>query len=47
VFLVPAANCEEAVATNPGDLQLIRVGTLHDAVTALGSLNSGGPVPAC
>jgi Lon-like protease len=47
VFLVPAANCEEAVATNPGNLQLIRVGTLHDAVTALGSLKSGGPVPAC
>lgn len=47
VFLVPAANCEEAVATNPGDLQLIRIGTLHDAVTALQALKSGGPVPAC
>jgi PDZ domain-containing protein len=46
VFLVPAANCEEAVATNPG-LQLVRVGSLHDAVTALQSLKSGGPVPAC
>ncbi|QYN36851.1 PDZ domain-containing protein [Pseudonocardia sp. DSM 110487] len=46
VFLVPAGNCEEAVATNPG-LQLVRVGTLHDAVTALESLESGGPVPAC
>ncbi|GAA5139212.1 YlbL family protein [Pseudonocardia adelaidensis] len=47
VFLVPAANCEEAVATNPGDLQLVRVGTLHEAVTALESLKAGGPVPAC
>jgi PDZ domain-containing protein len=47
VFLVPAANCEEAVATNPGDLQLVRVGTLHDAVTALESLKSGAPVPGC
>jgi PDZ domain-containing protein len=46
VFLVPAGNCDEAVATNPG-LQLVRVGTLHDAVTALESLESGGPVPAC
>jgi Lon-like protease len=46
VFLVPAGNCEEAVATNPG-LQLVRVGTLHEAVTALESLESGGPVPAC
>lgn len=46
VFLVPAGNCEEAVATNPG-LQLVRVGTLHEAVTALESLKAGGPVPAC
>jgi PDZ domain-containing protein len=47
VFLVPAGNCEEAAATNPGHLQLVRVGTLHDAVTALESLKSGGPVPTC
>jgi PDZ domain-containing protein len=47
VFLVPAANCEEAVATRPGDLQLVRVGTLHDAVTALEAMQNGGPVPAC
>jgi PDZ domain-containing protein len=47
VFLVPAANCAEAVATNPGDLQLVRIGTLHDAVTALESLKSGAPVPGC
>jgi Lon-like protease len=47
VFLVPTANCEEAVANNPGDLQLIRVGTLHDAVTALESLKAGQPVPSC
>lgn len=47
VFLVPAANCQEAVATNPGDLQLVRIGTLHDAVTALQSLKSGAPVPSC
>jgi PDZ domain-containing protein len=47
VFLVPAANCEEAVATNPGDLQLVRVGTLHDAVVALEALQTGAPVPSC
>jgi Lon-like protease len=46
VFLVPDANCAEAVETNPG-LQLIRVSALHDAVLALGSLNSGQPVPSC
>jgi PDZ domain-containing protein len=47
VFLVPAANCAEAVATNPGGLQLIRVGTLHDAVVALEALRDGQSVPAC
>jgi len=47
VFLVPETNCAEAVATNPGGLQLVRIGTLHDAVAALEALQSGGPVPAC
>jgi PDZ domain-containing protein len=47
VFLVPEGNCEEAVATNPGDLQLVRVATLHDAVVALDALQSGAPVPSC
>jgi Lon-like protease len=47
VFLVPDGNCEEAVATNPGDLQLVRVATLHDAVVALDALQSGSPVPSC
>jgi Lon-like protease len=48
VFLVPDANCEEAVATNPdGELQLVRVGTLHDAVVALEALAAGRPVPSC
>jgi Lon-like protease len=47
VFLVPEANCEEAVATNPGDLRLVRVATLHDAVTALEALQTGAPVPSC
>ncbi len=48
VFLVPDANCEEAVGANPdGALQLIRVGTLHDAVVALEAPATGGPVPTC
>jgi Lon-like protease len=47
VFLVPEANCEEAVATNPGGLQLVRVATLHDAVVALEALQAGQPVPPC
>jgi PDZ domain-containing protein len=47
VFLVPDANCEEAAATNPGGLQLVRVATLHDAVVALEALQAGQPVPPC
>jgi Lon-like protease len=47
VFLVPAANCEEAVATNPGELQLVRVETLHSAVLALAALQDGRPAPSC
>jgi PDZ domain-containing protein len=46
VFLVPDANCAEAVATNPG-LQLVRVNALHDAVVALEALDAGQPVPSC
>jgi PDZ domain-containing protein len=46
VFLVPDANCAEAVETNPG-LQLIRVTALHDAVLALEALDAGQPVPSC
>ncbi|MHA6629180.1 YlbL family protein [Pseudonocardia sichuanensis] len=46
VFLVPDANCAEAVETNPG-LQLIRVTALHDAVLALEALNAGQPAPSC
>lgn len=47
VFLLPAGNCEEAVATAPDGLQLIRVGTLHEAVGALQALQDGAPTPAC
>jgi Lon-like protease len=47
VFLVPAENCEEAVATAPEGLQLIRVGTLHDAVVALEALRNGTSPASC
>jgi PDZ domain-containing protein len=47
VFLVPAANCEEARATRPSGLQLIRVTTLEDALSALKTLRSGGTPPSC
>ncbi|EHR59799.1 YlbL family protein [Saccharomonospora cyanea] len=46
-FLVPEDNCGEAVAAAPDGLQLVRVGTLDDAVSALESLANGRPVPSC
>jgi Lon-like protease len=46
-FLVPAGNCEEAAAAAPAGLQLIRVGSLHEAVVALDALRTGMPTPAC
>ncbi|MBN9735731.1 PDZ domain-containing protein [Pseudonocardia sp. P1] len=46
-FLVPAANCAEAAAEGPDDLQLVRVGTLDEAVGALETLNDGGTPQGC
>jgi PDZ domain-containing protein len=47
VFLVPKDNCADALARPPAGLQLIKVGTLHEAVQALKSLEAGQPVPSC
>jgi Lon-like protease len=47
VFMVPADNCAEAVSTAPAGLELVRVGTLHDAVTALDALDAGQPAVGC
>lgn len=47
VFLVPAGNCEEALARAPEGLRLVRVSTLNDAVTALDALRAGEEVPGC
>ncbi|MEQ3551455.1 S16 family serine protease [Pseudonocardia nematodicida] len=46
-FLVPAANCAEAAAEAPGGLQLVRVGTLGEAVDALETLDRGGTPASC
>ena len=46
-FLVPAANCAEAAANAPDGLQLVRVGTLGDAVHALDTLRAGGVPQGC
>ncbi|MBI1759341.1 MAG: PDZ domain-containing protein [Actinobacteria bacterium] len=47
VFLVPAANCDEASRTTPAGLRLVRVDTLHGAVVALRGLQAGVTPPAC
>ena len=40
-FLVPAGNCAEAVLSAPDGLPLVEVGTLSQALTALGELREG------
>jgi PDZ domain-containing protein len=47
VFLVPAANCEEARSTAPDGLQLVRVDTLGGAVAGLDQLRSGAAPASC
>ena len=47
VFLVPDANCEEALGRAPEGLLLVRVSTLTEAVDALRTLREGGTPPTC
>lgn len=47
VFLVPEANCAEAVSTAPDGLDLIRVSSLDDAITQLDALREGRPTAPC
>ena len=47
VFLVPADNCSEAVRNPPKGLQLVKVGSLNGALTALKALEAGQSVPSC
>ncbi len=47
VFLVPEPNCQEAVTRIPAGLQLVKVGTLDEAMTALKTLAAGGTPPGC
>lgn len=47
VFLVPADNCSEAKTRIPAGLQLVKVGTLAEAMSALQTLRSGGTPPGC
>lgn len=47
VFLVPDQNCAEARTQVPDGLQLVRVATLDDALSALATLRAGGTPPGC
>ncbi|MFI0792252.1 PDZ domain-containing protein [Micromonospora rubida] len=47
VFLVPEANCAEAVRNLQPGLPLLKVGTLDDALTALTALREGGEPTRC
>ncbi|MFM1725039.1 PDZ domain-containing protein [Rhodococcus sp. PAM 2766] len=46
-FLVPAKNCDEAVANRPDGLDLVKVESLGGAVDALADINEGRPAPSC
>lgn len=46
-FLVPAGNCAEAERHAPEGLELVKVDTLDDAVSALEGFQAGTPVPHC
>lgn len=46
-FLVPAANCGEAVQSPPEGIRLIEVSTLSGALEALETAASGGEPPTC
>jgi PDZ domain-containing protein len=47
VFLVPKDNCAEAKGARHEGLQLVKVGTLKEALSALATLRRGGTPPSC
>lgn len=49
-FLAPASNCDEVVGHVPGDLDVVAVGTLDEALDALAAIGGDGDVaslPTC
>ena len=47
IFLAPASNCADVRGNIPKGLDVVRVSTLHEAITDLDALASGGSVPHC
>jgi PDZ domain-containing protein len=47
VFLVPAANCADALSSPPAGLRLVKVSSLRSALSELHKLDSGAPTTPC
>jgi PDZ domain-containing protein len=47
VFLAPAGNCADTRGAVPSGLKVVKVSSLHGAISALKSLKAGKPVPGC
>jgi PDZ domain-containing protein len=47
VFLVPAANCAEALSSPPDGLKLVKVSSLRSAMTELHNLDTGAATTPC
>ena len=47
IFLAPATNCADVKGNIPKGLNVVKVNTLHEAITDLDTLESGGSVPHC
>jgi PDZ domain-containing protein len=47
VFLAPEGNCSDVVGVVPSGLKVVKVSTLHGAVTDLQDLAAGRTVPSC
>jgi PDZ domain-containing protein len=47
VFLAPAGNCSDVVGAVPSGLRVVKVSTLHGAVTDLQGINARRAVPSC
>jgi PDZ domain-containing protein len=47
VFLVPAANCAEALSSPPDGLRLVKVSSLRGALEELTKLQTGAPTTPC
>ena len=49
LFLAPAGNCDEAAAADPGDMRVVRIETLDDAIAAVETAAAGdtSSLPSC